>query len=52
LERHRPRILGGLMARLAARIAGSNLLSRLNYQAGRPGSTSVGVVLCAMHTMR
>lgn len=45
LERDRPRTLGGLLARLAAKIAGSNLLIWLNQQAGRPGLTTVGVVL-------
>jgi len=45
LERDRPRTLGGLLARLAAKIAGSNLLIQLNQQVGRPGLTTVGVVL-------
>jgi hypothetical protein len=45
LERDRPRTLDGLLARIAAKVAGSNLLIRLNQQAGRPGLTTVGVVL-------
>ena len=44
LERDRPRSLGGLWACLAAKIAVSNVLIRLNVAAGRPGLTQVGLV--------
>lgn len=45
LERDRPRSLGGLMARVAAKIALSNALIRLNRDAGRPGLTLAEVVM-------
>jgi len=45
LERDRPRSLGGLQARIAAKVALSNALIRLNRDAGRPGLTLAGVVL-------
>ena len=45
LERDRPRSLGGLLTRVAAKIALSNALIRLNGDAGRPGLTLAGLVL-------
>lgn len=45
LERDRSRSLGGLLARIAAKIALSNALIRLNHDAGRPGLTLAGVVM-------
>lgn len=45
LERDRPRSLGGLLARIAAKIALSNALIRLNRDAGRPGLTLAEVVM-------
>jgi hypothetical protein len=45
LERDRPRSLGGLLTRLAAKIALSNALIRLNVAAGRPGLTLVGLII-------
>ena len=44
LERDRPRSLGGLRARIAAKVALSNALIRLNRDAGRPGLPLAGVV--------
>jgi len=45
LDRDRPRSLGGLWARLAAKIALSNALIRLNAEAGRPGLRLTGLVM-------
>jgi hypothetical protein len=45
LERDRPRSLGGLLTRIAAKIALSNALIRLNGDAGQPGLTLAGVVM-------
>jgi len=45
LERDRPRSLGGLLARIAAKVALSNALIRLNREAARPGLTLAGLVL-------
>jgi hypothetical protein len=45
LERDRPRSLGGLLTRVAAKIALSNALIRLNVAAGRPGLTLVGLII-------
>ena len=45
LERDRPRSLSGLWARLAAKIACSNALIRLNADAGRPDLTLAEVIM-------
>lgn len=45
LERDRPRSLGGLLTRVAAKVALSNALIRLNVEEGRPGLTLVGLVM-------
>ena len=45
LERGRPRSLSGLLARIAAKIALSNALIRLNRDADRPGLTLAEVVM-------
>jgi hypothetical protein len=45
LERDRPRSLGGLLTRIAAKVALSNALIRLNRDAGRPGLTLAGLVI-------
>lgn len=44
LGQDRPRTLRGVLTGIAAKVAGSNLLIRLNQRAGRPGLTVAGVV--------
>lgn len=45
LGHDRPRTLRGLLTGVAAKVAASNLLIRLNHLAGRPGLTVAGIVL-------